>query len=241
MAKLAQKSGFLICGITSAFVSTTVITGGCISKAQAAKVNLVTNGDFTADSLLNPNDSTRNNPFITGWTNSESGNAYYTNYLDNYTVDNAENNSLSVRFGASSDFTFLSQILKTKKNKEYQLTYYLANVDEDNTNTFRTYVGGQLLDEKINVPFQGFTEYTYNFVATSKQTELKFASKQGSAWYNLDNVSVFRVKDKNQKFALASVEPVPEPSIAGGIAVSGLIAIWLKKKRLSISIKPNRY
>ncbi|RCJ22004.1 hypothetical protein A6770_05105 [Nostoc minutum NIES-26] len=241
VAQLAQKFGIAVFGITSVFVSTAVITGSYISKAQAANVNLVKNGSFTVDSLLNPNDLTRNNPFITDWKNSESDEDFYTTYLDNYTVDDAENNSLSVRFGASDGFTRISQILNTKKNKEYQLTYYLANVDEDNNNIFRTYVDGQLIDEKINLPFQGFTEYTYNFVATSKHTKLKFASQQGSAWYNLDNISVFRVHDEDQqRIALASVEPVPEPPITGGIAVLGLMAIWLKKKRLAISVKPSR-
>ncbi|RCJ22003.1 hypothetical protein A6770_05100 [Nostoc minutum NIES-26] len=221
--KSARKFGLSVFAMTSALMSTAVITSSYIPQAQAA--NLVVNGDFTADSLLNPTDITRNNPFITGWFNSEFADTYYTTYLDNYTVDNAEDKSLSVRFGASTDFTYISQDLKTVAGQKYQLNYYLANIDEENLNEFETYVGGQLLDRKINVPFQGFTPYTYDFVATSDLTQLKFASKQGKAWYNLDNVSV--------------TAAVPEPSILGGIAVLGLMGIRLKKKRLASYLKSN--
>lgn len=215
--------------ISSAFVSTSVGIGGYISQAQATQfVNIVQNGDFTADSLLNPNDPTRNNPFITGWYNSTQNDTFYTTYLDNYTVDNAENYSLSARLAASPDFTYISQNLNTQKHKKYQLTYYLANIDEEGQNTFRTYIGGNLVDEKSQVAYQDFTKYTLDFTATSEITELKFASHQLKAWYNLDNVSVVRIDDGDEQ----SIS-VPEPSIMAGLAVVGMIGIRNRRNRLA--------
>ncbi|MBH8577304.1 hypothetical protein I8752_30930 [Nostocaceae cyanobacterium CENA369] len=223
--KSARKFGLFVFGAFSAFISTAAIGSSQIPKAQAA--NIVVNGDFTADSLLNPKDPTRNNPFITGWFNSESDETYYTTYLDNYTVDGAENNSLSVRIAAHREdspegsipvFTYISQNLNTIVGQTYELSYNLANIDEDNSNEFQTYVGGKLIDDRVNVPWQQFnidpTLSTFNFVATSNVTELKFAGKQRSAWFNIDNVSV---------------RSVPEPSFLCGIAILGLMGIRLKK------------
>ncbi|MBD2450159.1 PEP-CTERM sorting domain-containing protein [Nostoc sp. FACHB-152] len=213
--KLTHPLKVVVSGITSTVVSIAFIAGTGIFKAQAA--NLVVNGKFTADSLLNPNDSTRNNPFITGWFNSTQNESLYTNFLDNYTVDDADQSSLSVRLAAyRPDFTYISQNLNTVIGQKYKLSYYLANSDEDQNNTFRTYVGGNLLAEQVNLPLQDFQKYEYDFVATSNFTELKFSSYQFYAWYNLDNVNV---------------TPVPEPSMIAGIGVLVLIPILRKRKQ----------
>jgi hypothetical protein len=219
--------------ISSAVVSTSVNIGGYVSQSQAANlVNIVTNGDFTADSLVNPNDPTRANPFITGWYNSTQNDTFYTSYLDNFTLDREGDLSRSFRMAASPDFTYISQNLNTKKHKKYELTYYLANIDEDAQNTFQTYIGGNLVDEKYQLPFQDFTKYTINFTATSKITELKFASHQLKAWYNLDNVSVVRIDDGNEQST-----SVPEPSIIAGLAVVGMMGIGTRKNCLASNYK----
>ncbi|WP_206757627.1 hypothetical protein [Nostoc sp. FACHB-110] len=194
-------------------MSTVLVTNTHIFKAQATSRpqvdNLVVNGNFAADPLVSPYDRTRTNPFISGWYNSVAKNVSSTTSLDNYTVDDAENYSLSVFIGPNYDdngptFTYISQKLKTIPGQKYELSYYLANTDDEaSSNIFQTYVGGQLIDEKVNLPFQGFTKYTYYFVAKSRTTELKFASKQRSYWYNLDNVSVTPVN----KFIKNEVSP----------------------------------
>ncbi|MEH2189916.1 MAG: hypothetical protein V7K64_27665 [Nostoc sp.] len=214
--KSSQKLGLIISGITSVFISTAVVTSTCIPKAQAIPKkqaeNLVVNGVFAADPLVSPYDRTRNNPFISGWFNSTAADVATTIFLENYTVDNAENYSLSVRLAPRYDdngpiFTYISQKLKTIPGRQYELSYYLANADDDpNKNVFQTYVGGKLIDEKVNVGFQGFTKYTYYFVAKSRTTELKFDSKQRSYWYNLDNVSVVPV-NKLSKNEISKPEP----------------------------------
>ncbi|PHM11867.1 PEP-CTERM sorting domain-containing protein [Nostoc sp. 'Peltigera malacea cyanobiont' DB3992] len=40
-----------------------------------------------------------------------------------------------------------------------------------------------------------------------------------------------RSHPKIVRVALIYVKPVPEPSTIGGIAVAGLLGIWLKKKK----------
>ena len=225
--------------ITGACIGTCVGIGGYTSQAQAAQLNLVTNGDFSAiDPLPNPNDPTRANPYITGWYNStqndslETTGIFYTTYLENYTASKALENSKSVRFGASGDFTFtyLSQNLKTDEGQRYRLTYYLATIDEEPSNTFRVFAGGDLIKEQVNVLFQGFEKYTVDFTATSANTELKFAARQRAAWYNLDDVSVVAIDDDNQQST-----SVPEPSVIAGIATLGLMGLRVKKNRLAKS------
>lgn len=231
----------LLLTITSAFVSTAVGIGGYTSQAQAAKLgNIVQNGDFTycpqnvcdPNELLNPNDPTRANPFIRGWFNSTQNETFYTTYLENYTVDRESDYSRSVRMAASADFTYISQNLNTKKNQRYRLTYYLANSDEENLSTFRTYIGGNLVEERSDIPFQDFTQYTLDFIATSKITELKFASLQQKAWYNIDNISVVRINDDGQQST-----SVPEPSIMAGLAVVTMMGMRHRKNRLASSGK----
>lgn len=231
----------LLLTITSTFVSTSVGIGGYASQAQAGKlVNIVQNGDFTycpgnicdPNELLNPNDPTRANPFIRGWFNSTQNDIFYTTYLENYTVDRESDFSRSVRMAASADFTYISQVLNTKKNNKYRLTYYLANSDEENLSTFRTYIGGNLVEEKSDIPFQDFTKYTLDFRATSKTTELKFASWQQKAWYNIDNISVVRIDDDDEQST-----SVPEPSIIAGLAVAGIMGIRHSRNRLASNYK----
>lgn len=218
--------------ITGACIGTCVGIGGYAFQAQAAQLkNLVTNGDFSAiDPLANPNDPTRANPFITGWYNSTQNDTFYTTYLENYTASNALENSKSVRFGASADFTYISQNLKTEEGQKYRLTYYLATIDEEPSNIFRVFAGENLIKEQVNVLFQGFEKYTVDFTATSANTELRFASKQRAAWYNLDDVSVVAIEDDDQQST-----SVAEPSVIAGIATLGLMGLRVKKNRLAKS------
>lgn len=189
--------------------------------------NLVVNGDFEEDPLIDATSGKRN-PFLTGWTNDSSFSAgSYSDRLDNY----ANTGLLSLRLAAtpkSGGIAFLSQILNTVIGQEYILSYFLASVEEAPRlgNVFQTFVGGNLIDTKTDVSFQPFTKYEYNFVATSATTELKFGSQVRYDYLNLDDVKVKAVKPLN------SVQSVPEPSILGGIAVVGLMGMCLKRKQL---------
>ncbi|BAY60057.1 hypothetical protein NIES22_01140 [Calothrix brevissima NIES-22] len=231
--KSAKNFGLFVASVTSAIA----ITGAHIPQAQAAKVNLVVNGDFEADPLVDPNyDPTLPNPFITGWKNdSQLEGGVYANRLSNY--PNPETNGLrSVELGYTPPGTLanLSQTLATKKNNKYQLNFYLASVEEAPRldNIFQVFAGGQKLLDLANVSFQGFTKYSLNFVAKSKATDIKFSSRTGYDWMNLDDVSVYKVDDDEQGIPHSSV---PEPSTIGGLVIAGLLGGWLKKRKRVVS------
>jgi hypothetical protein len=223
--KSAKKLGLVVCGVTSAFVSTAIITGTYIPKAQAAKVNLVENGSFEDDPFINEDyDPTRPNPFFTGWTNDSQFFGVYTTYLSSY----ANSGIQGIRLGYTPDdlSASLSQTLKTKKNKEYRLSFYLASAEEAPRlgNEFKVFVDGDEVFGLTNITLQDYTRYDVDFTATSKRTDLKFVSKVGYDWLNLDDVSVYRTKDIDGA-------AVPEPFTLGGTAVAGLLGVWLRKKQ----------
>lgn len=236
--KVAKKLGFVVFGITSTLISTAVITGTGISQAQAVQLNLVQNGDFEADPLVDPDyDPTLPNPFITGWNNDSQFDGGYTNRLSNY-PNPATNGLLSVHLGYTppGSFAYLSQTLATKKDKEYQLTFSLASAEEAPrlNNLFQVYAGGNKIFELTDLaldPAQPYKEYSVNFVATSTATDLKFATQVGHDWLNLDDVSVYKLEDDNAQGSGSTA--VPEPTAIGGIAVAGILGSRLKRKKLA--------
>ncbi|MBH8560781.1 DUF642 domain-containing protein [Nostoc sp. CENA67] len=236
--KVAKKLGFVVFGITSTLVSTAVIAGTGISKAQAVQINLVQNGDFEADPLVNPNyDPTLPNPFITGWNNDSQFDGGYTDRLENY-PNPATNGLLSVHLGYTppGSFAYLTQTLATQNNNEYKLTFSLASAEEPPRldNLFQVYAGGTKIFELTDLtldPAQPYKEYSVNFVATSTATDLKFATQVGHDWLNLDDVSVYKVENDNSQ-SLGSTA-VPEPTTIGGIAVAGILGSRLKRKKLA--------
>ncbi|MDF2387192.1 DUF642 domain-containing protein [Nostoc ellipsosporum NOK] len=236
--KAAKKLGLVVFGITSTIVSNAVIAGTGISQAQAVQLNLVQNGDFEADPLVDPDyDPTLPNPFITGWNNDSQFDGGYTNRLENY-PNPANNGLLSVHLGYTppGNFAYLSQTLATKKDTEYQLTFSLASAEEAPrlNNLFQVYAGGTKIFELTNLtldPAQPYKEYSVNFVATSAATDLKFATQVGHDWLNLDDVSVYKVEDDNAQGS--GSKAVPEPTAIGGIAVAGILGSRLKRKKLA--------
>ncbi|MBD2437598.1 DUF642 domain-containing protein [Nostoc sp. FACHB-110] len=229
--KSAQKLGFVV-GMASAIA----MSGAYISQAQAAQLNLVKNGDFEADPLVDPNyDPTLPNPFITGWKNdSQFEGGGYAIRLSNY-PNPATNGSRSVELGYTPPGTlaYLSQTLATKKDEKYRLSFYVASVEEAPRldNLFQVFVGGQKRLELTNLtldsinPVNNFKKYTVDFIANSKATELKFASHTGYDWLNLDDVSVYKLEDDD-------AQSVPEPTAIGGIVAAGLLGSWLQRRKV---------
>ncbi|BCL39017.1 DUF642 domain-containing protein [Nostoc sp. MS1] len=223
----------LLLTITGACIGSCVGISGYASQAQAGQLkNLIYNGDFSLDPLANPNDPTKANPYITGWINSTQNDLFYTNYLENFTVDNADKGSLGVRLGASPGYyTYIAQNFYTDVGQKYRLTYYLANIDDEFGNSLKVYAGEQLIDEKTNLPFSSpYVKQTVDFTATAGLTQLKFASQQQKAWWNIDNVSVVELENDNQQST-----SVPEPSVMVGVAALGLIGFRTKRNRLAKS------
>ncbi|WP_427162329.1 DUF642 domain-containing protein [Aliinostoc sp. HNIBRCY26] len=180
--------------------------------------NIVVNSGFEVDPLVSPVDPTLPNPYITGWVNDSdpTGYGWYGFRESNYPDTGFR--SLELR-----GIGFISQVLNTVAGQEYLLSYTLASSEESTPNNpllgniLRTYLGGNVIDEKVDTTFQGFTKYQYKFVATSSTTELKFFARVNHDGLNIDDVSV---------------TSVPEPSIIGGILVLGMLGINSRRKRL---------
>ncbi|WGV27579.1 PEP-CTERM sorting domain-containing protein [Halotia branconii] len=230
--KLTKKLSIIAFGFITTITSTVVITGTYIPVAQANydhdwvvdPSDIVFNGGFELDPLVDPNDTTAPNPNITGWTKSGDPIDTSGTRISNFPQSNNQGLVLS----GFKDLSFISQTLSTKAGQEYELSYFLASTAEEPDlldNQFQTFVGGNKIFDQKNINFQPYTPYKFNFTADTSSTELKFGSIDRRTFLYLDTVSV---------------KPVPEPSDIGGIAVAILLGIWLKKKRLAINIKSSK-
>ncbi|MEH2351566.1 MAG: DUF642 domain-containing protein [Nostoc sp.] len=186
--KFTKKLSIIICGLTTAFVHTAVITNTYKSAAQADGANLIYNGDFEMDTLVDPNDATISNPNITGWV--KSGDPIDTAIIRISNFPYTGNQGVSL--GNVSDISYLSQTIPTVKGQYYQLTYYLASTEEapDLNNKFQVFIGAKKVDVKKDIAFQGYTQYSLVFKAKETSTEIKFGSKAEFAFLYLDDVSV---------------------------------------------------
>ncbi|MEH2136676.1 hypothetical protein [Nostoc sp.] len=220
--KLTKKLSIIAFGFTTTLASTAVITGTYIPVAQANydhnwvpdPSDIVFNGGFELDPLVDPNDPTAPNPNITGWTKSGNPIDISGTRISNF----PQSNNQGLKIGGFIDLSYISQTLSTKPGQEYELSYYLASIAEkpDIDNQFQTFVGGKNVFDQKNIDFQPYTPYKFNFTADTSSTELKFGAVDRRAILFLDTVSV---------------KPVPEPFNLGGIAIAGLLGLWLKKKK----------
>lgn len=193
--KFTKKLSIIVCSLTTAFLHTAVITNTYKSAAQAEGQELIINGGFENDSLVDPNDPNTANPNIIGWT--KSGDAIDTSGIRISNFPNTGNQGLSL--AAFSQISYISQTISTVPGKHYQLTYYLASTEEapDLKNKFKVFIDGKKVYVKNNTSFQPYTQYTLGFKAKGKSTEIKFGSKAKYAFLYLDDVSV-KATPKNQ-------------------------------------------
>ncbi|MBD2611805.1 MAG: PEP-CTERM sorting domain-containing protein [Nostoc sp. ZfuVER08] len=227
---LSKKLSIIVFSATTTFASTAVITSTYIPAAQAQydpnyvldPRDIVFNGGFELDPLVDPNDPNTTNPNITGW--NKIGDPINTSGTRISNFPQSGNQGLSL--GGFVDLSYISQTLSTQPGQQYELSYYLASIAEapDLDNQFQAFIGGNKIFDEKNISFQPYTQYKFNFTADSSSTELKFGNVDRYAFLYLDNVSV---------------KPVPESSTIGGIVVAGLLGIWLKKKR-SLSLPPDK-
>ncbi|MBN3909688.1 MAG: DUF642 domain-containing protein [Nostoc sp. NMS1] len=186
--KFSKKLSIIVCTLTTAFLQTAVITNTYKSTAQAEGQELINNGGFETDPLLDPNDPTLTNANITGWI--KSGELIDTSVIRISNFPNTGNQGLSL--GNFSDISYLAQTIPTVRGQNYQLTYYLASTEEapNLKNKFKVFIGGKKVDVKKDIAFQGYTQYTLYFKAKASTTEIKFGSKAKYAFLYLDDVSV---------------------------------------------------
>ena len=143
-------------------------------------VDLVANGSFGTDSL-------------SGWT--LGGNYTSTFYgPEIFTDTNAEGASTyAAEMGSVGSDGSISQTIATTAGQKYQLTFWLANdLNGAGTtpNDFTAKWNGTSLLSLTNAPQQGYTEYTYDVVATSSSTTLEFDARQDPSSWSLDNISL---------------------------------------------------
>jgi len=195
---LKSKFDSLICA-----TSLGLLGAVAVNSAPAAAQNLVQNGSFeTGD--------------FTGWTTS--GNYLYVE--TSVGVYSAEDGTYFAVLGSTS-LDDISQSISTNIDDTYQLTYYLAS-DGDTPNEFQTIVGGNTLDTLTNIASQSYTEYTFDFTATSTTTQIEFGEENVLGYLALDNVSVVDT---------GAASSVPEPLTTGGTLVAVGMGWWMRRKR----------
>jgi hypothetical protein len=133
--------------------------------------NLVANGDFE-------------NGDFSGWRIGG-----YNNYQTFITSD-ADNGNFAADLGTVGAEGALSQTLQTTVGQQYELTFWLANVQAGNVQNFYAIVGGQTLYSEINPQSHGYVEHVIDFTATSSTTRLIFEYRNDPSDWHLDNVSV---------------------------------------------------
>jgi len=212
--KLTKKLSVIVCSLTTAFIYTAVITNTYKSAAQAegqliingefesdplvdpndptiansAEGQLIINGGFESDPLVDPNDPTIANSNVTGWV--KSGDPIDISGITISNFPKTGNQGLSL--GAFSGISYISQIIHTVPGQHYQLTYYLASIEEAPglKNKFKVFIAGKNVSVKNNTPFQPYTQYRLDFKAEGRSTEIKFGSLAKYGFLYLDDVSV---------------------------------------------------
>ncbi|MEH1873983.1 PEP-CTERM sorting domain-containing protein [Nostoc sp.] len=215
--KLTKKLSIIVFSVITTLISTTVITNTYNTAAQAAE--LVKNGSFELDPLVDPNNPNLTNANVTDWIKSGDSMDASGIRINNFPQHDNGNQGLSI--GSFLNPAYISQNLATTIGNNYNLSFFLGT-DEDSSqvnNIFQAFVDGNKVFDKINtINIAGvpFTQYDLNFLATKSSTELKLGGRASYGFLYLDDVSV---------------KSVPEPSTIGGVVVAVSIGIWLKKKK----------
>src|SRR4029077_10566373 len=124
-----------------------------------APPNLVTNGSFETDSF-------------SGWTLGGNFGVVAAG-PQTYINGNAESGSFAANIGAIGSDATLSQVIQTTAGQNYTLTFWLAN-GSSGTNDFKVKWNGASLLSLVNSSAQGYTQYTYNVVASGATSTLEF-------------------------------------------------------------------
>lgn len=193
------------------------LTLGAVSSAEAA--NLVKNGGFEIGNL------SEWNPVVVDDPNTKEDD-------DNGDLLGATPDTDYVRSGRYGAFLgpafspgSISQVLPTKAGQQYQLSYFLKNVQASDPpaleNVFQALVNGVPLFSAADLPLQeaySLNPYTFTFTATSSSTELKFAFRNNPNFFALDDVSV---------------NEIPTPALLPGLIALGF-KLWRKRNEQTV-------
>lgn len=196
ISTLVKKLSIASAGVATAAGIAIATTAG----ANAA--NLVSNGGFETGNF-------------SGWT--QSGNTGFTGV-----GGGANSGNYAAYLGPVGSLGYLSQTLATNVGQTYNLSFFLQN-DGGTPNAFQALVNGNLLFNFANLPAQGYTPYSTNFVATSSSTQLRFGFRNDPSYLHLDDVSV---------------QSVPEPGTIAGLVALGAMGAGsaLKRKQQKVNV-----
>ena len=100
--------------------------------------------------------------------------------------------------------------MSTVVGQDYTFDFWLANVG-GNPNDFTAKIGGVTELSLVNAGGQSYTEYTYDFVATSTTTPVEFDFRHDPSEWRLDDVSL----------VAAGSPPPPPPPPPNSVTVTG--------------------
>jgi hypothetical protein len=189
--------------IVSCFFITAAITviGASTSVARAA---IIQNGGFeTGD--------------FTGWTTSD---LTYSGVVASgiYSDVNSHSGNYLASLGPIGSIGSLSQNIPTTVGQNYELSLFLKNQSQGAfPNQFQIFINGDNIFNEVNIDTPDYTKYSFNFIATTASTELRFGVRNDPAHLFLDDVNVIPIA-------------VPEPLSLGSIVVAGAIGLWMKRK-----------
>jgi len=154
-----------------------------VGASAPARADIVVNGGFeTGD--------------FSGWTlNDPSLGTFVSSAFGGYVPNSGQ---YFAALGASGLLGTVSQDLNTTAGSTYTLDYFLAS-DGFTPNEFAVAWGGTTLFDQVNIPAQGYVEYTFQVTATGASTNLTFFERDDNGFLSLDDVS-------------ATANAVPEPS-----------------------------
>ena len=185
-----------------------------LGAARPAIANLVVNGGFeTGD--------------FSGWTQSGR--------LDSTLVTSGgygfpgipHSGGFFAALGPVGGDGFLSQDLATTPGASYHVSYDLGS-DGAMPNDFSASFGGQSIFSTQSIPRQGYQLYSFDILATSNVSTLRFGFQNSPGFLNLDDVSVEWTSNPKSN---APVVPEPATLVSAGLGCLGSLAYLWRRRR----------
>lgn len=152
----------------------TVLIALCLALPAAAIP--VINGDFESGDFK-------------GWT--RAGDPYFT-YVDtdaNFGATLAHSGTYGAYLGPMQFQGSIAQDLATTPGTTYEISYWLANLSDDD-NVFIVEFGGTTLQYLYNSSSFAYTRFSFSAVATAATTPLIFTFKNVPETWTLDDITV---------------------------------------------------
>lgn len=171
-------------------------------QSQAKAQELVTNGDFEANTDFNP-------PFAWSGTGAFAGNFN----------QGVHSGAGAAYFGAVGTLDSIAQNIATTPGQTYTFSWWMAG-DGGTPSQFRVSWDGTVISDVFNVLTSNYQFFSFTETASAAITTIQFEGRNDPSYLGLDDVSVM------------ALTPVPEPSsilFSCGLGLAGL-AIYRRKR-----------